>query len=291
VEVFRGADGIGDVVSIVFSPNGKQILATTRPGNIRVLNIDGGKKGFTIQGREILAASYTGDGSRMLTVGAKGIVEERDARTGAPLGVLFDLEIRKSEQPFAVFSKNGDTLALRVDSRNLRLYPVYFERIVEAATTEVDQGFNQDKDCKMYFDSPQCPDEVGAFELIARGNAAWRDGKRAEAIANYEEARWRDPTLPSGLVFGLRSRIAEGLFVEARAQIRAGKFKDGLSSLKEAERMDQTLVPRPGAESLALSLARQAEIETNHAYAAFFHLRGTLQAKRGDIEDATRSLV
>src|SRR5262249_27459523 len=141
------------------------------------------------------------------------------------------------------------------------------------------------------FDSPQCPDEVGAFELIARGNAARRDGKRAEAIANYEEARWRDPTLPSGLVFGLRSRIAEGLFVEARAQIRAGKFKDGLSSLKEAERMDQTLVPRPGAESLALSLARQAEIETNHAYAAFFHLRGTLQAKRGDIEDATRSLV
>ena len=129
-EIARLADHADRISSLVFSPDGKQLVSTSDDHTARLWDVATGKRTAELRGHmsKVFGAAFRPDGARLLTSSADGTVRQWDARTGEPVQAPFDRHT--GEVTAAVFSPDGQWIASGGTDRTVRLWQAMDRREV-----------------------------------------------------------------------------------------------------------------------------------------------------------------
>jgi WD40 repeat protein len=129
-EIVRLADHAERISSLVFSPDGKQLVSTSDDHTARLWDVATGKRTAELRGHmsKVFGAAFRPDGARLLTSSADGTVRQWDALTGEPVEAPFDRHT--GEVTAAVFSPDGRWIASGGTDRTVRLWQAMDRREV-----------------------------------------------------------------------------------------------------------------------------------------------------------------
>jgi WD40 repeat protein/predicted Ser/Thr protein kinase len=120
-ELARCAGHKDRVISLAFSPDGKQLVSTSDDYTARLYDPSGLETAALRSHRlKVLSAAFRPDGKRLLTTSADGTVRQWDPRTGEEAEPPYDHHT--SEVWAAVYSPDGERIASTGTDRTIRLW-------------------------------------------------------------------------------------------------------------------------------------------------------------------------
>jgi WD40 repeat protein len=112
--------GTGFPRSLSFSSDARRLTVVTRRGTVRIWDIASARPGRVIRSQNVVAASLSPDGRRVVTAGADTVAQVWDARTGAAVGGPFVGHTKPLT--YAGFSPNGRYVVTTSQDHDARVW-------------------------------------------------------------------------------------------------------------------------------------------------------------------------
>ncbi|GIK76024.1 MAG: hypothetical protein BroJett021_50120 [Chloroflexota bacterium] len=299
-EVWSAQDDEYWFTAVAFRQDGQQIAAAARNNLVYLFDFnpanpnaaeESQKSSFTLRGHKgvVLDIEYccVADhlfSSRIATAGDDGTVKIWDARTGKRLLTLANYPGRTLHA--VTFSPQGDRLALVGHDRQVHLFALDFEDLLEQARDRLTRTFTQ-QECAVYFEplNPDgCERTIALFDLLIKGRAAARRGDLQGAATVFRQAQSMDASL---LFIGFDAeREAHRIAIDAHLQ--TGRLRANNGDLAGAAQSFQA------ARELALNVEVDLGDPQRRAAAAMFSegwLLGEQRLWESAIEKIERAIL
>ena len=229
------------VTGVTFSPDGETIASTSWDGKVNLWRVsDGEGTNLSAHGSSFEDVTFSADGNMIAYGGNDNNVNILKARDGSFYRrSIFSLTGHTNQVNAVSFSRDGKTVASASDDDTVILWNLNLDDMLQRSCDWV-RIYLKNPNNGMAEDDPDrqiCDDVLPSASFLVDGgiNLAKKENIKG-AVAKFQKAQQRDPSLNFDPKTKAERFAALSLLAKGESLVMEGKFKEGIAVYKQAQK-------------------------------------------------------